>query len=101
MQGGTREREPIGGPHQLRSLLARAFASERFYGPTKYFPAVPTIEAQFPLRCPWDGAHVRGDNWPPHEDEYVRDLRLHGSATKIRAEKEAGVVESAMKDSHK
>ena len=101
MRGRAREREPIGGPPQLRSLPARAFASKRFYGPTKYLPVLPTTETPTPLRCAWDGAHGQDYYWLRREDEYVRDLRLHGSATHTRAENEVGVRESPLKESHK
>ena len=55
MRGGTREREPIGWSPHLRSLLARASASQRFYWPTKYCSVVLTIETPFSLRYPRDG----------------------------------------------
>ena len=45
--------------------------------------------------------HGRGDTLPHREDEYVRDLRLHGSATSTREEREMEVRESTLKESHK
>ena len=52
----------------------------------------------FLLCCPRDGVHSLGPTWQCREDEYVRDLHLHGSATHNRGKMEER--ESALKESH-
>ena len=101
MQGRTQEREPIGGSSLVKSLFTRAPGSQRFYWPTKCCSSVLTIEIPFPFCCPRDGVHDGGDTWPLYEDEYVRDLRLHGGASHTREEKEGGEREIVLKESPK
>ena len=90
--------KPYCGSPQVKNLPARAFASQRFYWPTKCCSMVLTIGMLSSLRWPQDGIHSRGNTWPRREDEYVRDLGLHGSATETRAEKEVEERESAFKE---
>ena len=50
----------------------------------------------FPPRCPRDGIRGGGDTWLRREDEHISDLRLHGTATHTRSDKEAKESESVL-----
>ena len=60
-RGETWQCKPIGRSPQLRSLPARVSTSQCVLSPTKCCSVVPTFGMLFPLRCPRDGIHGRGD----------------------------------------
>ena len=100
MRDGTREREPIDGLPELRSLPARASASQRFYWPAKRCPTVPTIEMPFPLCCPRDGVQGLGPTWPRRAARTSTYVICVSTAARPTIEEKMEGRESALKESH-